>query len=172
MEDFDLQPNLRGDLIELRPLSDGDFEELYLAASDPLIWQQHPLPDRYKEPIFRSFFAEALESRGAFVAIDSKTQKIIGSSRYYELDTARSQVVIGYTFLKRDYWGGVYNREMKRLMLEHAFKYVAIVQFHVDETNLRSQKAMAKIGGRQVGQFQKPKPGGGTRTALIYAISR
>lgn len=172
MNDFDLQPTLKGELLELRPLVDCDFDELYSAASDPLIWAQHPFPNRYKEPVFRDFFSEALASRGALVVIHSKTQKIMGSSRYYDLDLSKNQVVIGYTFLKRECWGGIYNREMKRLMLGHAFKYVKNVHFHVDETNVRSRKAMEKMGGCRVGEFQKLKPGGGTRTSLIYTLSK
>ena len=55
---------------------------LYAVASDPLIWEQHPIQDRYKkEEVFREFFREALESGGAFVAIDSKDGQVIGSSR-------------------------------------------------------------------------------------------
>src|SRR5438105_11841844 len=121
---FNLQPILTGKLLELRPLKPEDFDALFAAASDPLIWEQHPEPDRYKREVFRFFFDSAIESRGAFVVIDRKTEKIIGSSRYHDLKPEESEVEIGYTFLERAYWGGEYNAEMKRLMLDHAFKFV------------------------------------------------
>src|SRR5947209_12974334 len=101
-----LQPHLVGSLIELRPLQPEDWGALFAAASDPLIWEQHPAHDRYRDEIFKEFFEGALESRGALVAIDRKTQKIIGSSRYFGYDSEKKEIEIGWTFLARSYWGG------------------------------------------------------------------
>src|SRR5437660_8362932 len=152
---FDLQPHLTGKLIELRPLTPEDWDELFAVASDPLIWEQHPESDRYKEEVFKIFFREALESGGAFVVIDKKTQQIIGSTRFYGHDPDKSEIEIGWTFLARKYWGGRYNREMKQLMLAHAFKFVENVVFYVGEKNIRSQKATEKIGGIKSGMVKK-----------------
>jgi len=143
---FDLQPHLRGELIELRPLALEDWNDLFAVASDPLIWQQHPESDRYREDVFKVFFREALECEGAFVVIDRKSQQIIGSTRFYGYDPDKSEIEVGWTFLARKYWGGRYNREMKQLMLNHAFEFVENVVFLVGEKNIRSQKAMEKIG--------------------------
>lgn len=144
---FDLQPILKGDLLELRPLRAEDFEELYAVASDPLIWEQHPKNDRYKEDVFREFFRGALESGGAFVVVDSKTGRVIGSTRFHGYNEEKSEIEIGWTFLARSHWGGRFNGEMKRLMLGHAFKFVESVLFIVGPRNLRSQRAVEKIGG-------------------------
>src|SRR6266404_1442839 len=146
-EDFELQPQLVGELIEVRPLRSGDWESLFAVASDPLIWEQHPTNDRYQEEVFKEFFREALESGGAFVVIDRPTQKMIGSSRYFGFDPGKKEIEIGWTFLARSYWGGKYNGELKRLMLDHAFKFVESVVFLIGPTNLRSQRAVEKIGG-------------------------
>jgi RimJ/RimL family protein N-acetyltransferase len=148
---FDLQPNLKGELVELRPLTPEDWDDLFAVASDPLIWEQHPESDRYEEDVFRVFFREALESGGAFVVIDAKTQQIIGSTRFYGYDPEKSEIEIGWTFLARKYWGGRYNAEMKRLLLDHVFKFVENVVFFVGEKNVRSQKAMEKIGATKEG---------------------
>ena len=148
---FDLQPHLRGELIELRPLAPADWDELFAVASDSLIWEQHPESDRYKEEVFRVFFKDALESGGAFVIIDRKTQRIIGSTRFYGYDPEKSEIEIGWTFPARKSWGGRYNREMKDLLLTHAFKFVESVVFFVGEDNVRSQKAMEKIGAIKSG---------------------
>jgi RimJ/RimL family protein N-acetyltransferase len=150
--EFELQPHLIGELVELRPLRADDFDALYAVASDPLIWEVHPEPDRYKEDIFRRFFATATESGGAFLVIDRKTSDVIGSSRYSHLDPVRSEIEIGWTFLARKYWGGRYNQEMKRLMLEHAFKFVDRVVFLVGPQNFRSRRAVEKIGGMERGR--------------------
>jgi RimJ/RimL family protein N-acetyltransferase len=164
---FDLQPVLKGELIELRPLRPEDFPDLYAVASDPLIWEQHPAKDRYKEEVFKEFFREALESGGAFAAIDSKNGKIIGSSRFYGYDKEKNEIEIGWTFLARNYWGGIYNKEMKRLMLRHAFKFVRTVVFLVGTQNLRSQKALEKIGGVRVGSRQDDTG----RDSFVYQIT-
>ena len=146
--EFDLQPVLRGSLIELRPLRPEDFPALFEAASDPLIWEQHPEPDRYRRDVFQKFFDSGIESKGAFAIIDLKSNTVIGSSRYYDYSPDSREVTIGYTFLKRAFWGGTTNRELKSLMLDHAFRFVDRVLFEVGQNNLRSQKALHKIGAR------------------------
>jgi RimJ/RimL family protein N-acetyltransferase len=163
---FDLQPTLKGALVELRPLRPDDFDALYAVASDPLIWEQHPINDRYKEDVFRGFFQEALDSGGAFIAIDAATGRIIGSSRYFGYDEQNSEIEIGWTFLARSHWGGAYNRDMKQLMLRHAFRFVSSVVFLVGPQNYRSQKAMEKIGGVRIGT----RTNAHGRVSVVYEI--
>ena len=169
---FDLQPHLNGELIELRPLTPNDWDELFAVASDSLIWEQHPEPDRYKEDVFRIFLKDALESGGAFVIIDRKTQQIIGSTRFYGYDPEKSEIEIGWTFLARKYWGGRYNAEMKRLLLNHAFKFVESVVFFVGEDNVRSQKAMDKVGAIKVGTATRTYGNHPPATNLKYVIRK
>lgn len=148
---FDKQPTLEGELIILRPISEDDFDDLFNAASDPKIWEQHPAWDRYKKEIFEQFFEDALETESAFVILDSASNKIIGSSRYYGYNQEEDEIEIGWSFLSRAYWGGRYNQETKKLLLAHAFKFVKKVVFLVGPENYRSCKAMEKIGGKTVG---------------------
>jgi RimJ/RimL family protein N-acetyltransferase len=152
---FELQPHLTGELLELRPLRPDDWDVLFAVASDPLIWAQHPASDRYTEPVFRQFFREAIESGGAFVILDRATGKIIGSSRYFGYVPEKREIEIGWTFLARSYWGGKYNGELKRLMLDHAFQFVDRVLFFVGPNNLRSQKALEKIGASRTSDRHK-----------------
>ena len=152
---FDLQPHLKGKLVELCPLELAHWDDLFAAASDPLIWEQHPESDRYKEEVFRAFFNGAIESGGAFVVLDAKRKRVIGSTRFYGYDPEKSEIEIGWTFLERKYWGGPYNREMKQLMLAHAFKFVEKVVFFVGKNNIRSQKATEKIGAVKSGTAKK-----------------
>jgi RimJ/RimL family protein N-acetyltransferase len=164
---FHLQPILKGDLLELRPLQAADFDDLFAVAADPLIWEQHPVKNRYEKEVFEVFFRESLESGGALIAIDSKDSKVIGSSRFHGYDRNKSEVEIGWTFLARSHWGGVYNRELKQLMLQHAFKFVGSVIFLVGTRNFRSQRAVEKIGGVCVGT----RPDGGGHDSLVYQIT-
>jgi N-acetyltransferase len=164
---FDLQPVLKGELLELRPLRAEDFDALFAVGSDPLVWEQHPQQDRYKEDQFRMFFREALESGGALIAIDARDGRIIGSSRFHGYDRKSGEIEIGWTFLARSHWGGRYNGEMKRLMLHHAFRFVDRVVFLIGPQNLRSQRAVEKIGAVRVGS----RPDASGRESLVYQIT-
>ena len=172
IESFELQPHLVGDLLELRPLRPEDWESLFAVASDPLIWEQHPAHDRYQEEVFREFFHEALASGGAFVVTDRKTQKIIGSSRYFGFDSGKREIEIGWTFLARSHWGGKYNAELKHLMLGHAFKFVESVVFLIGPQNVRSQKALEKIGGVLTERRTKTNPNRETVENVVYQIKK
>lgn len=169
---FDLQPHLTGELIELRPLRPGDWDELSAVASDSLIWEQHPERDRYREHVFRNFFREALECGGAFALIDRKLQQIIGSTRFYDYDREKSEIEIGWTFPARKYWGGRYNREMKDLLLAHAFQFVEKLIFFVGEQNFRSQRAIEKIGAIKVGTATRAYGNHPAATNLKYIMSK
>ena len=147
-----LQPVLRGDLVELRPLRVSDREDLFQVASDPLIWEQHHVKDRCERVGFETFFRESLESGGALLVTDIKNEETIGSSRFYGYDAKRSEVEIGWTFLARSHWGGRYNGEMKRLMLGHAFQFVTHVIFLVAPGNMRSRTAVERLGAERIGE--------------------
>lgn len=165
---FDLQPTLSGELIAIRPLQASDFDDLHDVASDPLIWQQHPCHDRWMEDQFAAFFAESLASKGALVVIDLKTNRVIGSSRYFGYDRDLSEIEIGWTFLARAYWGGTYNAALKRLMLRHAFRFVGSVIFLVSTENVRSQRAVEKLGASKIGV----RPDAGGHESFLYRIER
>ena len=149
-----------------------DFDALFKAASDPLIWEQHPENDRYQRAVFERFFDGAIESKGAFAVIERKSGRIIGSSRCCNLNPAEREVEIGWTFLERAFWGGSYNGELKSLMLEHAFRFVDRVVFVVGENNLRSQKALEKIGAKLLTKVQRPARDGGVSPHLVFVITR
>jgi RimJ/RimL family protein N-acetyltransferase len=164
---FDPQPVLRGELVELRPLRAEDYDQLYAVAADPLIWVQHPARNRHEADVFREFFREALASSGALIVIDLEARRVIGSTRFHGYDKERSEVEVGWTFLARSHWGGRYNGDMKRLMLQHAFRFVRCVVFLVGVQNLRSQRALEKIGGVRVGS----RPDARGRDSYVYEIT-
>ncbi len=167
MSSIDLQPVLKGELLELRPLRAEDFDALFAVAADPFIWEQHPAADRYREDVFRAFFREAMESGGGLLVTDARDGTVIGSSRYHGHDAARRELEIGWTFLARQYWGGRYNGEMKRLMLDHAFGFVDRVLFLVGPHNLRSQRAVEKLGARRAGSRFAPDG----RESVVFEIT-
>jgi RimJ/RimL family protein N-acetyltransferase len=149
---FNLQPEtLENALIKLIPFQESDIEMLYKVASDPEIWENHPSKNRYKREEFQLFLDSAVESKSAFLVYDTATNELIGSTRFYNLDTTNSAVAIGYTFLAKKYWGGGHNKAMKKLLIDYAFQYVDTIFFHIGETNMISQKAIAKIGATKIG---------------------
>jgi RimJ/RimL family protein N-acetyltransferase len=149
---FNLQPTLSDSLLTLEPLLASDFERLFVVASDPLIWEMHPTRDRYKREVFQQYFDGAVESQSAFLIFEKSSDDLIGSSRYYDVRPDESRVAIGYTFLARRFWGGTYNGALKRLMIDYAFQNFDTVYFHIGATNLRSQKAILKIGAVKVNE--------------------
>jgi RimJ/RimL family protein N-acetyltransferase len=169
---FNLQPQLEDQQIKLRPLRADDFVALYAAASDPLIWEQHPSRNRFERDAFGTYFEGAMESGGAFLVSDAQTGQVIGSSRYYDLDENQHTIAIGYTFITRPYWGRGYNRRLKTLMLDHAFQYVEQVDFHVGASNMRSRKAMEKLGGKLIGETAMSYYGEPVRPNVIYRIAK
>jgi N-acetyltransferase len=157
----------------LRPLVPKDWQALYVVASDPLLWEQHPVPERAEEPYFREYFDSLLDRGGTLIAERRDTSRIIGSSTYSNYRSAGSGAVeIGSTFLARSEWGGETNRELKRLMLDHAFRFVGLVEFLIGENNWRSRKAIAKIGARLTDRVVVAESAGRTIPHLVYEITR
>jgi RimJ/RimL family protein N-acetyltransferase len=153
--------------LEVRPLRQEDYDALFAAASNPLIWEQHP-DARWREDVFRPFFVEHLATGGALAVVDARSGEVIGTSRYHGYDPERGEVEIGWTFIARDYWGGTYNGELKRLMLDHAFRSVATVLFVVARGNLRSQRAVEKLGAVRAGTRSDSERG----ERLVFALRR
>ena len=111
---INIQPSLENDLVELQPLNENDFEALYLAASDPKVWEQHPNKNRWKRDVFMNFFEGAIQSKGAFKIIDKQTNQVVGSSRFYDYDEQDSSILVGYTFYSTNCWGIGFNPSVQK----------------------------------------------------------
>lgn len=164
-----LQPTLANEFVQIIPLKEADFDELFAVASDELLWEQHPEKDRYKKEVFEDFFKTAIASKSAFKVIDVKTGNTIGSTRYYEYNEKEKSVAIGYTYIDRKYWATPYNRALKNLMINYAFQYVETIIFHVGDMNFRSQKAVEKLGALHTETFLDEENG---RTHVTYTLTK
>lgn len=170
---MDRAPVLEGERLLLRPLTADDWDALYAIASDRELWAVHPAHDRWREPVFRAFFDQALARGGALVVIDSASGQIVGSSQFQDFDPANGgSVEIGWTFLARAHWGSGANAEMKRLMLQHALRFVERALFVVGEHNVISRRAMEKIGGRLTDETRDMPRAGEVQRHVVYAIDR
>lgn len=164
--------HLQNELVALFPLREEDFDDLYTVASDPLVWEQHPNKLRYQREVFRNFFEGAMLSQGAFLIRHKTTNEIVGCSRFYDYNENQKSVLIGYTFIGRAFWGNGYNKALKKLMLEYAFQFVNKVYFHIGACNIRSQKAIAKIGALKVDEFEVEYYGEEPKLNFVYEITR
>jgi len=172
MSYFNLQPALENEFVKTQALKESDFETLYGIASDPLIWEQHPNKDRYKREVFETFFKGAIESGGAFLVIDKQTGEAIGSSRFYDCNSENKSVLIGYTFLARSHWGGKYNPALKNIMIQYALQFVDCVIFHIGANNIRSQKAIEKLGAKKINELEVEYYGEPSKLNFVYEIKK
>lgn len=169
---FKFEPFLENDYIKLIALKPDDFDVLYKIASDKLVWEQHPNKNRYERNVFETFFKGAIESKQAYLVYNIMNNEVIGSSRYYEYDEDKSTIAIGYTFIARQYWGLGLNKQLKTLMLNYAFKYLEHVHFHIGSNNIRSQKAIEKIGAIKIGEINMEYYGEELKLNFIYQITK
>lgn len=169
---IDLQPLLQNDRVIATPLQQGHLEELYLAASDPLIWEQHPNKNRWQRADFENYFNGAMQSGGAFIVRDAQTGAVIGSSRFYDHDKGKGIISIGYTFFIRSHWGTGHNQALKQLMLDHIFKYVDTVRFFIGAVNKRSQLSLERFGAIKTGEENTAYFGETAKLDYVYAITK
>lgn len=169
---INLQPNLENEKAILFPLQPSDFEVLYVVASDPKIWEQHPNKNRWKREVFQTFFEGAMQSGGAFKVVDKATGKAAGSTRFYNYNNTEKSILIGYSFYGTSYWGTGLNKSVKAMMLHYIFPFVNTVHFHIGAFNLRSQIAIERIGAKKTGEIEVAYHGEDTQLNFIYSITK
>lgn len=166
------QPYLENEWVKARPLQPDDFELLYAAASDPLIWEQHPNKLRYQRPVFENYFKGGIESGGALLVTDAKTGDVIGSSRYSDYIADSNIISIGYTFFVRSVWGKGHNYALKQLMLDHIFQYVDAVTFYIGAVNKRSQISLERFGAVKTREVELAYYGEAPKLDYEYIITK
>jgi RimJ/RimL family protein N-acetyltransferase len=169
---------LNGQTVDLIPLEETHFAELYTAASDIRLWERIPVDcsksDRFTEVHTSALLEREKGSQYPFVIIHKPSGKIIGSTRLFEIYPDDKKLEIGWTWITANYWGTAVNLECKFLLLQFCFEELGTrrVQLKTDELNIRSRKAIEKIGGRFEGILRKDriKENGESRNAAYYSI--
>ncbi len=169
---IDLQPTLQNETVILQPLQGEDFQDLYSAASDPKVWEQHPNKNRWQKEVFKTFFEGAMQSKGAFKIVEKATGTTIGSSRFYDYNAAEKSIFIGYTFYATSCWGKGINPAVKTLMLDYILQFVSVVYFHVGKNNIRSVMAMDKLGAERIGEEEVAYFGEKNELNVVYKIDK
>ena len=163
MADFTQQ--LQAENFSLLQTKRADFESLFQVASDRLIWEQHPAQNRWRREVFAVFFEDGLSNDlGCYTIVDSESQSVIGSTRFYAHDPSDASIRLGYTFLARKYWGTGANQLIKTALLDYCFQFVELVYFDIGTSNFRSIKATEKLGAVFL---QQPEEG-----KSVYRLSR
>ncbi len=169
---INIQPQLENDLVILEPLNQNDFENLYAAAADPKVWEQHPNKNRYKRDVFQTFFDGAIESKGAFKIIFKETNQVIGSSRFYDYDENDASIIVGYTFYSTDSWGKGINPSVKKLMFDYIFQFVDKIYLHVGADNIRSQIAVQRLGCTKIQEELVAYYGEEPKLNFVYEMTK
>ena len=144
---MNFKSNFDNNLFSLIQIKKEDFLELYFVAKDYNIWEQHPENDRWKKDKFYIFFNKGLQNNFGFLKIiDKNCNKVIGSTRFYSYDKVDDAIRIGFTFISKEYWGTSTNFLIKQIMIDYAFKYLSKIYFDIGNNNLRSRKAVEKLG--------------------------
>lgn len=169
---MNIQATLENENVKLVPLNPNDFEELFSVASDQKIWEQHPNKDRYQREVFEKFFQGAMESKGAFKIMDKSSNEVAGSTRFYDYNPKENSIFIGYTFYATKFWGSKLNPQVKKLMLDYIFQFVDKVNFHVGKDNIRSQKAMEKLGAKKVDEVNVAYFGEPEKLNVVFEIDK
>ena len=169
---INIQPQLENDLVILEPLNQNDFENLYAAAADPKVWEQHPNKNRYKRDVFQTFFDGAIESKGAFKIIFKETNQVIGSSRFYDYDENDASIIVGYTFYSTDSWGKGINPSVKKLMFDYIFQFVDKIYLHVGANNIRSQIAVQRLDCTKIQEELVAYYGEEPKLNFVYEITK
>jgi RimJ/RimL family protein N-acetyltransferase len=169
---------LKGETVDLIPLEKEHFDELYLAASDKELWKFIP-SDCSIRGSFNKGYNLALEEKDKgtcypFVIYHKPTGKMIGSTRLMDIVQRDEKLEIGFTWLVKEYWGTGINFECKLLLLTFCFTVLKArrVQIKTDENNLRSRKAIEKIGGQFEGILRKDRirDNSTSRNTAYYSI--
>ena len=144
---MNFKSNLEDCFLSLSQIKKESFEDLYLVASDPVIWEQHPESDRWKKEKFSIFFFFFLPNKfGLLLIFDTHNNPIFGSTRFYSYNKIDKAIRIGFTFISQKYWGTSTNFYVKKMMLDYTFKYLEKVYFDIGTNNFRSRKAVEKLG--------------------------
>jgi RimJ/RimL family protein N-acetyltransferase len=169
---------LKGEQVELHPLEQEHLDALFAAAADEELWRLIPTDCSKREPFDKAYnFALTERDKGnhyPFVIYHKETKELIGSTRLFEIFPADKKLEIGWTWLIKKYWGTAINLECKLLLLTHCFEVLKArrVQLKTDVTNLRSRKAIEKLGAELEGVLRKDKikANGESRSAAYYSI--
>ena len=177
--DFNEKYILENEKIILKPLEETDFEKLLVfSLNEPEIWK-YSLVDAIGENRLKNYINLALQGRNnkneyPFVVIEKESNKIIGSTRFYDIQLNNKTSQLGFTWYGKEFLGTGVNKHCKYLLLKFAFEKIGFerIEFRADNNNERSIRAMKSIGCTIEGILRSNgvRPDGNRRDSIILSI--
>jgi RimJ/RimL family protein N-acetyltransferase len=169
---------LTGRFVTLQPLAPAHLTGLQEAASDGELWKLFftsvPKPEEMQQWLEAALALQQKNEAQVFVVFENFSGKIVGTTRYCNLDTANRRLEIGYTWYAKRVQRSAINTECKLLLLRHAFEQLncIAVEFRTDWLNQTSQRAIERLGAKRDGVLRNHKimPDGRIRDTVVYSI--
>ncbi len=170
---------LETSLLKLVPMTMQHLNDFCLAGNYPQVWQHMPINRSASHDIARPWMQEAVDEMAlglqlAFITIDKKTNKVIGSTRLFRCNEKDKSIELGHTFITPEFQRSYVNSHAKYLMLKHAFEELKMVRVEIctHENNQQSRNAIARIGGQFEGVLRKNRraPNGDYRNTALFSI--
>jgi N-acetyltransferase len=169
---------LRGSAVVLQPMEMGHVDALTEVGLDPELWRWIPSPVATRAQM-EAYVAKALEEqeRGVslpFVVVANAQGRVVGSTRYGNIDLANRRLEIGWTWVTGSHQRTAVNTEAKLLLLAHAFETLQVnrVELKTDALNGKSRAAISRLGAVQEGIFRKHivTASGRVRDTVYYSV--
>jgi N-acetyltransferase len=174
-----LEPvTLEGRSVRLEPLAVAHHAALCEVGLDPELWQVIPYRVSTADEM-RDYIGSVLEAQAAgtaipFATVERASGRVIGSTRFMNIDTANRRVEIGATWIAKPWQRTAINTEAKYLMLRHAFETLGCirVELKTDAVNQQSRQAILRIGAREEGTLRQHMVtwSGRLRDTVYYSI--
>lgn len=166
---------LTGDAVELRPTHVDDTFDLFVALDDNAVWMHLPMEQPYKVEAMRELVEEAVATRFPWTVRSRVDGEVLGWTSFLDTSVHDARAEIGATQYGYRHWGGRTNPECKLLLLTHAFDDLAMgrVQLKTDVRNVRSQRAIARLGATYegtLGRYQR-RADGTVRDTVLFAVT-
>ncbi|MGG0657666.1 GNAT family N-acetyltransferase [Rummeliibacillus pycnus] len=170
---------LHNDQVILKPMEESDIEGVFAVGAYPEIWPYISITIENLEDT-KKYMTDALTNKEIgvefpFVVIDPKTNAIIGSTKFMDIDAKNKRLEIGFTWLTPTYWRTAVNTNCKYLLLQYCFEVLHLnrVQIKTDHENLRSQKAIERIGAHKEGILRNHmiRKDSTIRNTVMYSVT-
>ncbi|MEV6912983.1 GNAT family protein [Amycolatopsis sp. NPDC051071] len=177
MNDWNHHATLTGERVRLEPLTPGHAKGLFEAGADPEIWTwlslRQPRDVAAAEAMVDDILADT--GRRAWAQLDTRTGEVAGTTSFYGISARHKTLSLGYTWIGTPWHRTGLNRESKLLLLRHAFDDLGAhrVAWETDIRNLRSQKAIERLGAQREGVLRahRVRPDGTVRDTVVYSVT-
>ena len=169
--------SLRGSFVSLEPLTNSHTNALKEAVTDGELWRlwyaSVPSPDEMSNYVDSAIKAST-GGNLAFAVRTLKTQQIVGTTRFYNVEPAHKRGLIGYTWYAKSAQGTAINTEAKYLLMQYWFEVqqANAVEFRTHFFNEASRRAIERLGAKQDGILRSHQilKDGSVRDTVVYSI--